>query len=54
MQLTHTPEDKRDNALIEDKKKRFAIFADTLNKHLTGKQWICGNHFTTADCVVSN
>jgi glutathione S-transferase len=52
MQLTHTPEERRDEALISKQRKRFTTFARTLNAHLEGKQWICGDHFTVADCVV--
>ena len=52
MQLTHTPEEKRNEALIKTQREKFAIFATTLNKHLEGRQWICGDHFTVADCVV--
>merc|ERR1712130_92167 len=52
MQLTHTPEEKRNETLIKTQREKFTIFATTLNKHLEGRQWICGDHFTVADCVI--
>lgn len=54
MQLTHTPAEKRDNDLIEKKREKFKIFSKTLNDHLQGKEYICGDHFSAADCVVNN
>lgn len=52
MQLTHTPAEKRDNDLIAKKREKFQVFTKTLNDHLKGKEWLCGNTFTAADCVV--
>lgn len=53
MQLTHTPESKRDTALVETKMKQFHICAGTLSTHLTNKRFICGDKFTAADCVIA-
>ncbi len=52
MQLTHTPEDKRNNNLVESKLKEFKIVATFLSQHLERRQYVCGDQFTTADCVL--
>ena len=53
MQLTHTPEEKRNNALIEEKKKRLKVFCAAFDAHLTANgPYVCGSFFTAADCVI--
>ena len=52
LQLTHTPENKRDQALIDSMIRKFSICANVLSQHLSDKQYICGDKFTAADCVV--
>ena len=52
MQLTHTPEDKRNQPLVDSMLRKFSICAKVLSQHLSDKQYICGDKFTAADCVV--
>lgn len=52
MQLTHTPEDQRDNDLVKSKMDQFYIVATHLTDRLTQHQFICGDRFTAADCVI--
>ena len=52
MQLTHTPEEKRNQPLIDSMMRKFSICASVLSQHLTDKKFICGDKFTAADCVV--
>ena len=52
LQLTHTPEDKRNQALVDSMMKKFSICANVLSQHLSDKQYICGDKFTAADCVI--
>lgn len=52
MQLTHTPEEQRDKQLVESKLKDFKIIATILSKHFETNQYVCGDQFTTADCVL--
>lgn len=52
MQLTHTPEEKRNQALVDSMMRKFNISANVLSNHLSGKQYICGERFTAADCVI--
>ncbi|XP_070579603.1 glutathione S-transferase GstA-like [Ptychodera flava] len=52
MQLTHTPEEQRDQALIERQHNKFAVIAKHLNTVLQNRTWICGDRFTAADCVI--
>ena len=52
MQLTHTPEDKRNQALVDSMMRKFSICANVLSQHLSDKQYICGDKFTAADCVI--
>ena len=52
MQLTHTPEDQRDNELVKNKMDQFHIVATHLSKQLSQNQFICGDRMTTADCVI--
>ncbi|XP_002733258.1 glutathione S-transferase GstA-like [Saccoglossus kowalevskii] len=52
MQLTHTPEDKIDQSLIDKLLKKYHVIAAYLNNALTDREWICGERFTAADCVI--
>lgn len=52
MQLTHTPEENRNQALVDSMMRKFNISANILSNHLSGKQYICGERFTAADCVI--
>ena len=52
MQLTHTPEDERDQKLVEAKKKQFCCCANTLSAHLQDQLYVCGSKFTAVDCVI--
>ena len=52
MQLTHTSEDKRNQPLVDSMLRKFSICAGVLSQHLSDKQYICGDKFTAADCVV--
>ena len=52
MQLTHTPENQRDNDLVKTKMDQFHIVATHLAGRLSQHQYICGDHITAADCVL--
>lgn len=52
MQLTHTPEEKRNQPLVDSMMRKFSICANVLSQHLSDKQYICGDKFTAADCVI--
>lgn len=52
MQLTHTPEDKRNQALVDSMMRKFTICASVLSSYLSERQYICGDKFTAADCVI--
>lgn len=52
MQLTHTQPNKRNTALVETMQRKFHICANVLSNHLSGQQFVCGDKFTAADCVV--
>ena len=52
MQLTHTPEDQRDNELVKNKMDQFHIVATYLSAQLSQNQFICGDRMTAADCVL--
>lgn len=52
MQLTHLSEEKRDQKVIEQNKAEFIIFCEYLTKALEDREYICGEEFTAADCVV--
>ena len=52
MQLTHTPEDQRDNDLVKKKMDQFHIVATHLSEQLDQHQFICGDRMTAADCVM--
>ncbi len=53
MQLTHTPEEKRNQSLVETCQRKFAISANILSSLLADRQFVCGDKFTAADCVVA-
>ena len=52
LQLTHTPEEQRDDALINQLKMEFDIICKYLSQHLMGQSYACGNQFTAADCML--
>ena len=52
MQLTHTQPSKRNTALVDTMRRKFHICANVLSSHLSGHQFVCGEKFTAADCVV--
>ena len=52
MQLTHTPENQRDNDLVKSKMDQFQIVAVHLSDRLSRHQFICGDRMTAADCVL--
>ncbi len=52
MQLTHTPDDERDQKLVDAKLEQFKIIASVLSKHFENNKYVCGDMFTTADCVI--
>ena len=52
MQLTHTPENQRDNDLVKTKMDQFHIVATHLTGRLSQHQYICGDRITAADCVL--
>ena len=52
MQLTHTPANQRNNGLVDTMTRKFHICANVLSSQLSGKQFVCGDKFTAADCVV--
>ena len=52
MQLTHIPTNQRNTALVDTMMRKFHICANVLSNHLSGQQYVCGDKFTAADCVV--
>lgn len=52
MQLTHTPEEKRNHSLVDSCRRKFDISANILSSLLADRQYVCGDKFTAADCVV--
>ncbi|XP_077980770.1 glutathione S-transferase GstA-like [Glandiceps talaboti] len=52
IQLTHTPEDKKDHAVIEAMEKKFHVIAKHLESVMENRHWICGASFSAADCVI--
>ena len=52
MQLTHTPVNQRNTALVDTMMRKFHICANVLSSHLSGQRYVCGEKFTAADCVV--
>ena len=52
MQLTHTPEEKRNHSQVDSLRRKFTICANVLSNHLADREYICGDKFTAADCVV--
>ena len=52
LQLTHTPENERNTALVDSMMRKFSICANVLSQHLSDKKFICGDNFTAADCVI--
>lgn len=52
MQLTHTPDDQRNQALVDSMMRKFGISANILSSFLSSRQYICGDKFTAADCVI--
>ena len=52
MQLTHTPEDQRNQTLLDSMRRKFTICANVLSSILSERQYICGDKFTAADCMI--
>ena len=52
MQLTHTPANQRNTSLVDTMTRKFHICANVLSSHLSGQQFVCGDKFTAADCVL--
>ena len=52
MQLTHTPEDQRNQTLVDSMMRKFHICASVVATFLSNRQYICGDKFTAADCVI--
>lgn len=52
MQLTHTPEDQRNQAQVDTLRRKFTICANILSSALSDHPYICGDKFTAADCVI--
>ncbi len=52
MQLTHTADEKRNQPLVDTCRRKFAIAANILSSVLADRQYVCGDKFTAADCVV--
>ena len=52
MQLTHTPEDQLNQALVDSLMRKFSICASVVASFLSDKQYICGDKFTAVDCVI--
>ena len=52
MQLTHTPDDQRDLKLVDTQLRNFKIVATVLSKHFETNKYVCGDLFTSADCVL--
>ena len=52
MQLTHTPEEKRNTTLVDTMTRKFHICANVLSNHLSSHLFVCGDKFTAADCVI--
>lgn len=52
MQLTHVPEEKRNNSLVDSMRRKFTISANILSNTLNDHLYVCGDKFTAADCVI--
>ena len=52
MQLTHTPEEQRNQALVDSMMRKFSIVCNVISSFLSGREYICGDKFTAADCVL--
>ena len=52
MQLTHTPEEQRNQALIDSMMRKFTICANVISNVLSGREYICGDKLTACDCVI--
>lgn len=49
IQKVFMPDDKRDNAVIENNLKKIPELLNVLNNSLNGKKYVTGNHFTIGD-----
>jgi glutathione S-transferase len=47
------PEDKRLPQDISLAREEFAAMASVLDRHMTGRQFVVGDHVTAADCVIA-
>lgn len=52
IQLTHTPEEKRNQSLIDTNMRKFSICCNVISTLLNDRLYVCGSKFTAADCVV--
>ena len=52
MQLTHTPEEKRNQSLVDTLLRKFGICCNIISSLLNDRAYVCGDKFTAADCVV--
>ena len=52
MQLTHTPEEQRNQSMVESLRRKFDICASILSNMLGDHPYVCGEKFTAADCVI--
>ena len=52
MQLTHTPEEQRNQATVDTLRRRFDICANVLSNMLSDHSYVCGEKFTAADCMI--
>jgi glutathione S-transferase len=47
--LVRTPPEQRDAKAIEDSRQKSLAALQLLDKHLTGREFVCGPHFTVGD-----
>lgn len=52
MQLTHTPEEKRNQSHVDTLRRKFSICCNVISSLLSDRLYVCGAKFTAADCVV--
>lgn len=52
IQWYHTEPKDQDKNLLKRMTEKFTVFAEYFSKYMMGKQYICGDRFTAADCVL--
>ena len=52
MQLTHIPEEKRNQSLVDTNLRKFNICCNVISSLLNDRLYVCGSKFTAADCVL--